>query len=229
MKSATKTDGCSTASSPICPSSPFQRVLPDAKRLYAYHYARYHAEALGGVLCRPCCACSRRKDLTVGLCGYGHLHEAPLFTEGSPYGRAAPASGRARKGRRRPHGELPVTRLLAESTFFLAPRFENSCRELVEGYSKAYHKLLGNLTPCSSWTKRLPVRKDPGRKQARASIWYDPPESSPALAAVPRHKSFFKTKPQPSGGTDGIYENQCIENCGKNSAETRQSCAKADR
>ena len=148
----------------------FQRVLPDAKRLYAYHYARYHAEALGGVSLPTVLRVLKAEGLTVGLCGYGHLHEAPLFTEGSPYGEGCPCiRAGAQKGGGVRTGELPVTRLLAESTFFLAPRFENSCRELVEGYSKAYHKLLGNLDALLELDKASSGQERP-RAKTGASI-----------------------------------------------------------
>ena len=102
--------------------------------VFSYQYYRYvpvtdnptetfvflkalHAE---GVLC--------------GYCGYGRLHYAPLFTEGGPYGDCVPqqkSSGPA----------LPVTEMLAATTFLAAPRFETSCTPLVEQYIAAYRKV----------------------------------------------------------------------------------------
>lgn len=103
-------------------------------RVFSYHYYRYvpakekvkepfaflkalHAE---GVAC--------------GYCGYGRLHNAPLFTEGGPYGDC--------KGTR---AVLPVTDELAHTTFLAAPRFETSCHSLVEQYIAAYRKVSDHI------------------------------------------------------------------------------------
>jgi len=110
-----------------------QKVLPDARRVYSYHYARYHKESLGGVSISTFLKAAKAEGLTIGTCGYGHLHEAPFFTEGMD------------RGDRVITGELPVTSALADETFLMAPRFEGKCDELITAYGEVYHKLAKNI------------------------------------------------------------------------------------
>ncbi len=122
-----------------------QAVLPDTRRLYSYHYARYHADKLMGIKLTTILTALKAEGLTIGVCGYGRLHKAPLFVKGSPYGDGCPCSkAGVQKGTGCAQVELPVTERLAEETFFMAPRFENKCPELIQGYIHAYHKIAEN-------------------------------------------------------------------------------------
>ena len=138
-----------------------QRELPEAHRVFSYQYYRYvpvtdnptetfvflkalHAE---GVLC--------------GYCGYGRLHYAPLFTEGGPYGNCVPqqkSSGPA----------LPVTEMLAATTFLAAPRFETSCTPLVEQYIAAYRKVATHMDELHRYAKTHDFSEELARLSGRS-------------------------------------------------------------
>ena len=132
----------------------FQKVLPGSRRLYAYHYARYHADALCGVSLQTFLYALKAEGMTVGVCGYGRLHEAPLFTGGAP-DRALP-HGRVTEHAPLPPPELPVTTRLRDSTFMLAPRFEVECPELIEAYAAGCLKVWENREALLKYERQNP-------------------------------------------------------------------------
>ena len=66
-----------------------------------------------------------------------------------------------------PTEELPVSEFFAEYTFMAAPRFENPCKELIEQYIAAYHKIAASGEALRQYEKdhgqegRLPPRNRP--------------------------------------------------------------------
>ena len=121
----------------------FQRVLPGSRRLYSYHYARYHSEELGGVSMQTFLYALKAEGLTIGVCGYGRLHEAPFFTEPAPNG-VRWHSRTTDYLPSHPPPSLPVTERLRDETFMLAPRFEAKCPQLVSAYTTACLKIWEN-------------------------------------------------------------------------------------
>ncbi len=119
-----------------------QKVLPDCRRVYAYHYMRYDPGQLGGVSIETFQKALAAEGVRTGRIGYGRLHGQPLFTEGFPYGTER--TGSAVLGHELPesaNGPLPTTEHLREYTFQAAPRLEMECRELINQYLEAYHKV----------------------------------------------------------------------------------------
>ncbi len=119
-----------------------QKVLPDCRRVYSYHYARYDEEKFGGVSLEVFMRALRAEGVGCGRMGYGRLHEAPWFVEGSPYQEGC--LGRCPFVETPPEfatGPLPVTEYLREHNFSIAPRFETECRDLIDQYIDAYHKV----------------------------------------------------------------------------------------
>ncbi|MDD3213784.1 MAG: DegT/DnrJ/EryC1/StrS family aminotransferase [Eubacteriales bacterium] len=113
-----------------------QRVYPGAKRIYSYQYMRYLPELAQGVSIFGYTRALHAEGVACGLCGYGRLHLAPLFTQGGPYGDCGGVHTSA---------PMPVTEKLGQNTFLGAPRFENDCPELVDQYIAAYRKVAENL------------------------------------------------------------------------------------
>ena len=119
-----------------------QRVLPGCRRVYPYHYMRYDPDKLGGVSTETFLRALAAEGVGTGQIRYGHLHGNALFTEGFPYGTERTASSVL--GQETPefaNGPLPVTEHLREYSFRAAPRLETECRELINQYLDAYHKV----------------------------------------------------------------------------------------
>ncbi len=131
-----------------------QKVLPKGKRIYSYHYAKYDKSQLGGVSLMTFLKAIRAEGVICGGCGYGRLHEAPLFVEGDPYGNDCP--GRCPHSANPVTGKipsLPVTEAIRGESFMLAPRFEKPCKELLDEYIKAYHKVVANVDELVAYEK----------------------------------------------------------------------------
>lgn len=119
-----------------------QKVLPGCRRVYAYHYAGYDADELGGVSTEVFLGALKAEGVSCGRIGYGRLHDVPLFVEGSPYQEGC--LGKCPHVKATPElvsGSLPVTEHLRTESFSVAPRFEVECPELVDQYIEAYHKV----------------------------------------------------------------------------------------
>ena len=116
-----------------------QRVLPGCRRVYPYHYMRYDPDKLGGVSTETFLRALAAEGVGTGQIRYGHLHGNALFTEGFPYGTERTALGQETP--EFANGPLPVTEHLREYSFRAAPRLETECRELINQYLDAYHKV----------------------------------------------------------------------------------------
>ena len=111
-----------------------QKVPAGSERVYAYHYMRYLPEKLGGLSLGSFLKALSAEGVACGVCGYGRLHQAPLFNGENPFGHGAYRCGQP----------LPVTELLAKTAFFAAPRFETATEEDVLEYAAAYQKVIEN-------------------------------------------------------------------------------------
>jgi dTDP-4-amino-4,6-dideoxygalactose transaminase len=111
-----------------------QTVPEGANRVYAYHYMRYLPEKLGGLSIGSFLKALSAEGVSCGVCGYGRLHQAPLFNGENPFGH----------GTYRSDASLPVTELLARTAFFAAPRFETATESDVLEYAEAYGKVIEN-------------------------------------------------------------------------------------
>ena len=140
-----------------------QKVLPDCRRVYAYHYMRYDPDRLGGVSIETFLKALAAEGVRTGRIGYGRLHGQPLFTEGFPYGTERTAS--TVLGQDPPdfaNGPLPTTEHLREYTFQAAPRLQMECHELINQYLEAYHKV------ASAPDELLAYEKEHGGKAPKA-------------------------------------------------------------
>ncbi|NLG53406.1 MAG: DegT/DnrJ/EryC1/StrS family aminotransferase [Clostridiales bacterium] len=123
-----------------------QKICEGGKRIYAYHYVRYDKEKLGGIKLQTFLKAINAEGVACGPCGYGRLHNQRLFTDGDVFGKGCPiACPYADKDRSSAGVMLPVTEALAETAFMLAPRFEKPCKELLDQYAAAYHKVASNI------------------------------------------------------------------------------------
>ena len=119
-----------------------QQVLKGCEREYAYHYMFFDNQKLCGISTNTLLTALSQEGVVCGTCGYGRLHQAPLYTEGGPWGKlGCPFDCPHGPGSYLPTEELPVSEFFAEYTFMAAPRFENPCKELIEQYIAAYHKI----------------------------------------------------------------------------------------
>ena len=131
-----------------------QRVLPDCRRVYAYHYAGYDAAELGGVSIEVFVRALSAEGVRCGRIGYGRLHDVPLFADGSPYqegclGKCPYVKATAELA----CGPLPVTERLRTQAFSAAPRFEVECPELVDQYIDAYRKVTSAVDELRAYEK----------------------------------------------------------------------------
>ena len=131
-----------------------QRVLPNCRRVYAYHFAGYDETELGGVTLEVFLRAVRAEGVRCGRIGYGRLHDVPLFEEDSPYQDGC--LGKC------PHvkatkdlacGPLPQTEYLRTHGFGVAPRFEVECPELVAQYIEAYRKVTSSVDELLQYQK----------------------------------------------------------------------------
>lgn len=131
-----------------------QKTYEGGVRQYSYHYGRYDETQLEGVSLMTFLQALKAEGVVVGVIGYGRLHEAPLFIEKTPYGKGCPG--------RCPHTEveystepvsLPNTEYLREHAFMMAPRFEKPCKELLDQYIEAYHKVVNNVSELKEYER----------------------------------------------------------------------------
>ena len=119
-----------------------QRVLPGCRRVYNSHCMRYDPDRLGGVSVETFLRALAAEGVGIGRMRYGHLHGNPIFTEGFPYvTKGATLSAQGHEASEFANGPLPVTEHLREYVFRAAPRLETECRELINQYLDAYHKV----------------------------------------------------------------------------------------
>lgn len=130
-----------------------QRVLEGCERQYAYHYVRYEKSRLNNISLPTILKALQSEGVSVGSCGYGRLHTAPLFTKTDGCGKAGSCT-LADCG----VVSLPVTEELAGSTFMAAQRFEKdteACTELVNECIAAYAKLAENADELALYDAKL--------------------------------------------------------------------------
>lgn len=121
-----------------------QKQYDGAQREYAYHYMRFDNQKFAGISTFTLLKALAAEGVICGYCGYGRLHNAPLFAQGGAYGDCGP------------HKEavsLPVTEHLADATLMIAPRFENDCPELIAQYAAAFHKVAENRDALAQYEK----------------------------------------------------------------------------
>ena len=111
-----------------------QKEYDGAQRVFSYHYFRYIPQTTNPTETYVFLKALHAEGVACGYCGYGRLHTAPLFIEGGPYGDciASPSS-------------LPVTEMVAQTTFLAAPRFETTCDQLIDQYIQAYQKVAEHI------------------------------------------------------------------------------------
>lgn len=122
----------------------FQREYDGAKRVYAYHYARYLPEGLGGLKLSTFLEALAEEGVACGSCGYGKLHLSPLYNRDGEFGKEYPFCDPEYPANYK-DTDLPNTKLLADSVFMLAPRFETATEEDLLAYSRAFHKIAENV------------------------------------------------------------------------------------
>jgi len=131
-----------------------QKVLPDCRRVYAYHYAGYDENELGGVSIEVFLKAISAEGVRCGRIGYGRLHDVPLLEEGSPYQQGC--LGKCPHVQATPElvsGSLPVTEHLRTQSFSVAPRFEVECPELVDQYIEAYRNVTSAVDELKQYEK----------------------------------------------------------------------------
>lgn len=131
-----------------------QKVYDGAEKEFSYHYARFDHEKFGDISLQTFLKAVSAEGVVCGLCGYGRLHQARLFTDGDVHGKGCPVKCPYASPNRTSAGlELPVTEYLADTAFMLAPRFEKPCKELLDQYAAAYHKVAANLDELKAYEK----------------------------------------------------------------------------
>jgi perosamine synthetase len=146
-----------------------QKTYPGGVRQHSYHYGRYDETKLDGVSLMTFLKALKAEGVVVGAVGYGRLHEAPLFLEKAPYGKGCPG--------RCPHIEveyttekvsLPNTEYLREHAFMMAPRFERPCKELLDQYIEAYHKVVKNIDELKEYDMKYGIDKNNVARSGRS-------------------------------------------------------------
>jgi len=133
-----------------------QKVPENAERVYAYHYARYMPEKLQNLNFYVLCKALGAEGVVGGICGYGRLHTAPLYTEGGNFGNGCPLSCPNYGKDYKPTPSLPNTELLADNDIMIAPRFETTDTAVVEQYIQAYRKIYENVDALLEYQKTVP-------------------------------------------------------------------------
>lgn len=131
-----------------------QSIPENAERVYAYHYARYVPEKLGGLGLHVLLEALATEGVTCGTCGYGKLHKAPFYNEKGKFGKGCPFSCPNYGIEYKPTSYLPVTELLGAYVFMIAPRFETAERSDIEQYAEAYHKIYDHIDELLEYEKK---------------------------------------------------------------------------
>lgn len=134
----------------------FQKEYDGAKRVYAYHYARYLPEKLGGLKLATFLEALVEEGVACGSCGYGKLHLSPLYNREGEFGKEYPFCD-PEYPQNYKDTVLPNTKLLADSVFMMAPRFENATEDDLLAYSRAFHKIAENVDALLAYEKRVNV------------------------------------------------------------------------
>ncbi len=117
----------------------------NSERVFAYHYVEYVPEKLKGLSVFTLLKALAAEGVCCGSCGYGKLHQSPFYNGEGPYGHGCPFACPHYDGKYVPTKNLPITERLAENAIMIAPRFEIECKEIIEQYAKAYHKVYENI------------------------------------------------------------------------------------
>ncbi len=114
------------------------KVYEGAERVYGYHYMRYDHELNHEIRRETFLKALVAEGVTVGACGYGHLHCDPAFTQlDGNWPHCYPNAPE------KTPVSLPVTEYLGDTVFMAAPRFEDpNGKEAIEQYAEAYHKVI---------------------------------------------------------------------------------------
>ena len=123
-----------------------QKVYPGGVRQFSYHYGRYDETKLEGISLLTFLTALKAEGVTVGSIGYGYLHEEALFVEKTPFGKGCPGKcPLAHPDSIDMPVSVPNTIYLREHAFMMAPRFEKPCKELLDQYIEAYHKVTSEI------------------------------------------------------------------------------------
>jgi len=147
-----------------------QKVLPECRKVYSYHWGNYDTNLLGGVSLEVFLRALAAEGVICGRAGYGRLHEAPLFEKGSIYYHEC-CLGRCPHSRRPEEFEkpdLPNTLHLRQSAFTMAPRFEVNFKETIEQYVDAYHKVVSAVDELKAYEKDNADKLKPVEVSARS-------------------------------------------------------------
>lgn len=134
-----------------------QKVYRGAIRQYSYQYSLYDETQLEDISMITFLKALNCEGVICGTCGYGRLHKSPLFKGSEPFGNGCSAKCPyiSEENMTRNEG-LVVTEYLSEHTFMVAPRFEKPCRDLVDQYIEAYHKVVSNIDELKKYEKDNP-------------------------------------------------------------------------
>ncbi|MBE6601857.1 MAG: DegT/DnrJ/EryC1/StrS family aminotransferase [Ruminococcaceae bacterium] len=130
----------------------FQKEYDGAKKVFAYHYAQYFTEKLGGLSLKLFLKAVAAEGVNCGSCGYGKLHQAPLYTKDGAFANDYPfvtpeyPTDLAKS-------DLPNTTILAQSAFMIAGRLEKATEEDLQAISAAYHKVADNVNALLEYQK----------------------------------------------------------------------------
>ena len=145
-----------------------QKIYDAAKRQYSYHYMTYDSSKFGGLSLQTFLKALRSEGVICGDCGYGRLHQSPLFTDGQPYGKGCPVKCSSAAENPDRNKFLDISEYLAMNTFMAAPRFEKECDDLIAQYISAYKKIALNLDGLLIYEKANPVDQNASPKSGRS-------------------------------------------------------------
>lgn len=132
----------------------FQKEYEGAEKVFAYHYAQYLPEKFGNVSLATFLNALAKEGVVCGWCGYGKLHESLLFTKKGPFKDVFPFTIDSFMDECHAQGELENTKVLADTVFMAAPRFDNATEKDIKSYSDAYHKIADNMKELIELEKR---------------------------------------------------------------------------
>ena len=122
----------------------FPKEYKGAKRVFAYHYATYHAERLKGLKLSTLLTALAAEGVACGSCGYGKLHLSPLYNKEGAFAAEFPFTV-PDFPKDLKNSDLPHTEKLAQTAFLAAPRFEVASEEDLVAYYNAYRKVADHV------------------------------------------------------------------------------------
>lgn len=131
----------------------FQKEYEGAKKVFAYHYAQYIPEKLGGLKLSTFLSALATEGVSCGSCGYGKLHLSPLYNREGAFAEELPFTSPDYPANLK-ESKLPNTAKLAQSAFMVAPRFETATEEDLQMYARAYQKIVDNLDELLEYEKQ---------------------------------------------------------------------------